>query len=105
MPRGRKAGVRTEATGEDVQAKHRVVKQVGAYEIERGIPLPSRTNSRAEKYPYSHLEPGDSFFVADKQPKTFHSGISTRNKAGDAKYKAAASEKDGVSGVRVWRVK
>jgi len=87
-----------------------------SFEIQENIAIPARTSSRPEKYPFTQLGNGQSFFVPvtrleDGTPKM---GISAST-IGGATRRAAASgnahiqfvyrnvTEDGVAGTRVWR--
>jgi hypothetical protein len=80
------------------------------------IPAPKRrlaAYKRPEKYPYSHMQPGDSFFVpggrvsaSDKRVGltlnvTIHH---VRKRFPGTKWTVRAVTENGINGVRVWRV-
>lgn len=79
-------------------------------EIESGIPIPAKASGSRigqEKYPWSKLEVGQSFFVADGKIASFTSNVAGKNRKqpeGGTRFRAVAVEKDGVQGVRVFRV-
>ena len=69
------------------------------FEIERGVPMPKLRN----KYPFEHMDVGDSFLVpADMKDeiKTISSAASYAGK--QLKFKFVTKTVD--EGVRVWRV-
>ena len=69
------------------------------FKIEKGIPL-SLVKSHS-KYPFAEMEVGDSVFIDGATSVT----IATCYKyLKPKKFSARKAEKDGVSGVRVWRV-
>ena len=72
-----------------------------SYLVEKGIPVPAATpNSR---YPFAAMEVGDSFFAAKGRATV--TGATRRNsKATGRLYRVAEETKDGIAGVRVWRI-
>ncbi|RJP45470.1 hypothetical protein C4587_00815 [Candidatus Parcubacteria bacterium] len=77
-----------------------------AIEIETGIPVPSLRGRQAPQYPFSQLEIGQSFFVTGIKPGTLRARASVYAKENGAgkKFKVSAAEKDGIAGLRVWRI-
>jgi len=75
-------------------------REGGPITIEKGIPLPPPTH--VSKYPWSQMQPGDSFFVPNG-PKSLFGTCSKRTKDGPHKYTARYVQVRGVKGVRVWR--
>jgi hypothetical protein len=85
-------------------------------QIARGIPLPpvipaGHRGGRAPKYPFTLLEPGDSFFVApeaggsvDAIRNTLSSAVCRIKKMNPgSNYSCRLWTENGVSGIRVWR--
>lgn len=82
--------------------------------VERGIPVPAKAVSpgRPTKYPWHSVEVGDSFFVpgmstCKSQPdgrRRFACNNGEKWVSG-SKWTMRNATKDGVQGVRVWRVK
>ncbi len=77
-----------------------------SYWIEDGFVLPpSRRTRGASKYPWKLMRVGQSFFVPEDDAKNFYSNVNQANKNySPLRYQARAAEKDGIRGVRVWRV-
>lgn len=79
------------------------------FAIETGVEKPQHANREgAQKYPYDHLEPGQSFFVPNKTTKQMTATTKHwRNKYPDRKFShyTVVEERDGekVTGVRIWR--
>lgn len=71
------------------------------YEIEENVPLPAEhaPRGRKEKYPWSTLEVGQSFFVPDVSAKRMQS---TASKAGGRTGRTFVA-RNAEGGVRVWR--
>jgi hypothetical protein len=71
------------------------------FDIEKDVPLIGKAGSgRTEKYPWSKMEIGDSFFVPGMKLKNIsNSGQNAQKSLG---YKYAIRTVDG--GVRIWRV-
>jgi hypothetical protein len=74
-------------------------------EIESGVPLPVRRKSR---FPFAAMKVGDSIFVpaetaADRKRVTSRAGVFKFDHAG-WDYRTVVETKNGVRGVRVWRV-
>ena len=76
------------------------------YEIEDGIVLPAHArHTGCAKYPWKQMRVDQSFFVSTADAKNIYSNISHANKAyAPRRYKGKTAEKDGIRGVRVWRV-
>ena len=82
--------------------------------VERGIPVPAKAVSpgRTTKYPWHSMEVGDSFFVPGmsiyksepdgRKRFAYHNG---ERFVSGSKWTMRRATKDGVQGVRVWRVK
>lgn len=68
--------------------------------IDKNIPRPDRIKikGRPGKYPWTQMEIGDSFFVADTSVKKFNTGGATKRTG--HKY----SVRTEGAGVRVWRM-
>ena len=71
-------------------------------EIEKGIPLPKKI-ARVSDYPFVALAKGESFFVEGVLLETLRTYAYRSAKAHGGKFIARKAEKDGISGVRVWR--
>jgi hypothetical protein len=76
-------------------------------EIEHGIPIPALYRKGESKYPWHQMAVGDSFFVPSsaRQGAYIASGVPRSIRYSGAKFSVRKSEKDGVPGFRVWRVK
>jgi hypothetical protein len=70
--------------------------------IEEGVPLPQK-NVRW-KYPFDQMEPGNSFFVANKDTTQMSAMCKRAGTRLGARFITARAEKDGQTGVRVWRM-
>lgn len=55
--------------------------------------------------PFDAMNVGDSFFVPTLKPAEMIYIVDTRAKVAKVRVKAYASSKDGLLGVRVWRVR
>ena len=88
-------------------------------QIDKYIAIPQRKSAagnllpKQEKYPWSHMKPGDSFFVpgakscaTDNRPgvKTHMTLNNARQRFPGTKWTIRAVTENGVNGVRVWRV-
>lgn len=71
------------------------------YEIEKDIPIPamSAPRGRKEKYPWSTMDVGHSFFVPDGNVKMLNSSASKAKLRTGRTFVARQVE----GGVRVWR--
>ena len=73
------------------------------FEIEKGIPIPNFT-PRRNKYPWRHMEVGDSFFVPTKNEAESHriqvSLLGSVRRLKPLRFRAVLAD----SGVRCWRV-
>ena len=83
------------------------------FEIETGIPVPKRRRKPACPYPFANMQPGQSFFVAERPEHCSklrrHSTSAylrwkMREGLGQLGHCSASVEEDGVSGVRFWMV-
>lgn len=54
--------------------------------------------------PFDFMDIGDSFFIPTLKPAELLYTIDTRSKVAGVKVKAYATSKDGLLGIRVWRV-
>ena len=68
-------------------------------EIEDGVEVPFKNKS--VRYPFKSMEVGESFFVEGKVTSQV---MSAARIYGPMKFTSRAAEKDGVKGVRVWRI-
>lgn len=76
------------------------------YPIEKGIPITDGRKGSKEKYPWSQMEIGDSFFVPSKSKNTLRSSRVHANKAGKGVFKSSELDDETQGpGVRVWRIK
>lgn len=75
-------------------------------QIETGVPVPVSARASGAKYPFGQLEVGHSFFVEGVKRGTLASRAHTfaKKQTPPWKFKVSAAEKDGVAGMRVWRV-
>jgi hypothetical protein len=73
-----------------------------SFSIEKDVPLPEK-NVRW-KYPFDQMEVGDSFFVVNKDTTQMSALCKRAGKRLEGRFVTAKSEKDGQSGVRVWRM-
>jgi hypothetical protein len=80
------------------------------FQIDKNIPVP---NEGREKYPWSKMQPGDSFFVpggrqttADKRPGLMVQITvpAAAKRVPGTKWAVRQATENGVNGVRVWRV-
>ena len=71
-------------------------------EIEKGIPLPDRVG-RKLKYPFDAMDKGDSFFAEGAESQSIANLAWAFGKSHGCKFVTRRAEKNGVSGVRVWR--
>lgn len=70
--------------------------------IDKYIPIPAA--DKGSRYPWRELlEVGDSFFVAEIYHRVASAALQQRNRTG-REYRCRVEEKDGVKGVRVWRL-
>lgn len=87
-----------------------------SFEIQSNIEVPARTSSKPEKYPFTQLQNGQSFFVPTRvfEDGTTKAGIAPSTIGGATKRAAAAGyghiqfvyrnvTEGGVAGTRVWR--
>lgn len=74
------------------------------FEIERDVTIPGIQRTRGSKYPLSELSPGESFFAAGKSTRALSGTAARFRKLHGGKFVVRASEKDGESGTRVWRL-
>lgn len=74
------------------------------FEIQKGVPIPprKRKNGVDSKYPFAAMDVGDSFFVPGRKPEAFR--VSAQ-RFRPARFRPLASVEDGITGVRVWRIK
>lgn len=73
-----------------------------SFSIEKDVPLPEK-NVRG-KYPFDQMEVGDSFFVVNKDTTQMSALCKRAGKRLEGRFVTAKVEKDGQSGVRVWRM-
>lgn len=74
--------------------------------IEKNIPIPPTVRGPREcKYPWRTMEVNDSFFTAGAKRNTMSSLATIMSKNLGVKFSVREAEKDGVRGVRVWRIK
>lgn len=71
--------------------------------LDKGIPLPSRTNRATSKYPLDGMEVGDSFFIPNAKKGTQIS-VSKSMKARKMVCTTRAVTENEVAGIRVWRL-
>lgn len=55
--------------------------------------------------PFDDLNVGDSFFVPTLKPAQLIYVMNVRSKAAGVKVRCRATSKDGLMGIRVWRIK
>ena len=77
------------------------------FEIEHGVPMPKLRS----EYQFEDMAVGDSFFVSAEEAEemgigktTISSAASYAGKRLKVKFITKSAVKDGVQGVRVWRV-
>lgn len=70
--------------------------------IDKNVPVPSGKRGPAA-YPWDDMQPGDSFFVPGKTPKTLGGAVVTPKNRG-MKIRTRSVTENGVAGVRIWRV-
>jgi hypothetical protein len=68
--------------------------------IDKNIPMPEWLMGRNAKYPFAHMEVGDSFFIPGKT--AYAIGGAVHNASKRTKYKFVSRTMDG--GARVWRI-
>jgi hypothetical protein len=68
-------------------------------EIEKGIPTPPRS-----RYPLRDMEIGDSIFIPSKTSLGFSGYVASAGKQTGFKFSTRKAIKDGVTGLRVWRI-
>jgi len=75
--------------------------ELSEYQIERDRVIPAMRvhKGRKEKYPWSELEVGDSFFVERGDPRSMTSTASHAGRRNKKRFIARAE----AGGVRVWR--
>lgn len=75
-------------------------------QIDKGIPLapsqPGKGGGRKTIYPWRQMEVGDSFFVPDRTIRSF-SGSAAQHRP--RRFSMRTVVENGVSGIRIWRVK
>ena len=69
------------------------------FKIEKGIPLSSAKSHR--KYPFAEMDVGDSVFIDGGESTNIANRYMYLK---PKKFSVRKAEKEGVSGVRVWRV-
>lgn len=78
-----------------------------AYVIETGITIPAkntrRKNLSRSKYPFADLKVGQSFFIPGERKKINPYTYTVRLKP--RKFTTRSATHDGVSGIRIWRIK
>lgn len=76
------------------------------FELTNTIPAPTaRTLTRASKYPFRVMKPGDSFFAENtKQGALYQAARKASERIGGCKFVVRAVVERGVHGTRVWRV-
>lgn len=75
------------------------------YKIEKGIPIPEGCGRWGNaKYPWERMEVGDSFFVPGRAAADMSGARQNAAKRFGRAYGTKNETKDGVRGVRVWRV-
>ncbi len=82
--------------------------------IEEGINIPKKKTNRRTIYPFDLMKKGDSFFVPfnkfftknGKKYRTSHlsAAASYWGKKHGRSFKVRVDEKDGITGLRCWRV-
>lgn len=74
------------------------------FEIEKNIPIPGYHC----KYPFEKMEIGDSFFVkeaSDSYRRKVRNAANMFGKKNGCKFKTRSMKnKDGIDGIRIWRV-
>jgi hypothetical protein len=71
------------------------------YEIEKNVPIPTiKRKAPAEKYPFRHMEIGDSFFIPDETGTSVSGLVSAYGKKLGKKF-SSRTVKDGA---RIWRL-
>ena len=56
-------------------------------------------------FPFQGMEVGESFFIPTVKPAALVYTIDTRSKAVGIKVKSFVTTKEGILGVRVWRIR
>ena len=70
------------------------------FEIEKGVPLIAAHRTRPEKYPWTKMNVGDSFFVPGVSIQTMVGSATPAGRRHGRKYTTRKVE----GGVRVWRI-
>lgn len=74
--------------------------------IDKNIPIPPvETIIRKQRFPYNTMEIGDSFFLPNRETRDIRTYINKAAKRNSIECWCAKDTKEGISGVRVWRVK
>lgn len=73
-----------------------------SFTIEKDVPLPEK-NVRW-KYPFDQMEPGDSFFVANRDTTQMSALCKRAARRLEARFVTATATKGEQTGVRVWRL-
>ena len=84
-----------------MQPKLKVVPQE-TIEIEHGIPVPKRDNSKKKIYPWEKMLVGDSFVYSHKIASAYPV-IRAANERFEGTRKFHVAEREGI--VRIWRIK
>ena len=71
------------------------------YKIDKGIPV--QTGNIHDKYPFAHMQVGDSFFAADGDIRKMRNASTGWGRRHGAKFSLSAVVEDNKKGVRVWR--
>jgi hypothetical protein len=76
------------------------------FKIDKGIPIPDKSQTSERKYPWSTMAVGDSFFVpaGDKPAHKVQQRLAGASKPKGKKFTSRVQVEEGVTGVRVWRV-
>jgi hypothetical protein len=76
-----------------------------SYEVEKGVPVPPKASART-RYPFRVLRVGESFFVPDDGKKELQNRVMgcVPKDLTKGQFCSRIAERDGVKGVRVWRI-
>jgi hypothetical protein len=80
------------------------------FTIDHAVPLPSMAGKQGAKpkYPFASMKVGDSFFAPGDHAtcqKTVVSSSWSYGRAHGKKFATSTVEENGISGVRIWRIK
>jgi hypothetical protein len=77
------------------------------FPIERGVPVPPLGRQLVRKYPFCAMKVGDSFFVPGQTSVKGSARVAaaTYGRRNNMRFTGRTVTQDGISGLRIWRVK